>query len=105
MLFSTSKLRNNESKSQPGIFSTGTLTCCLAPQSYEIMKANHNGNQRYNQSIQLFSTSKLRNNESKSQLTGNLMKFCVGCLAPQSYEIMKANHNGSALVVYWVMVV
>ena len=118
MLFIKSKIQFFESKSQPFMYNTCRLVCCLSSQRYNFLKANHNWEIGDGNILQLFIKSKIQFFESKSQLyleisKGLLVVYQVKdtifwkqittgegkcrnvrcCLSSQRYNFLKANHN------------
>ena len=69
--------------------------CCSRHQRSKILKANHNDKLNSTKRLLLFTTSKIENFESKSQLVCCLFQCNKGCSRHQRSKILKANHNAA----------
>ena len=118
-LFTTSKIENFESKSQQPGSSCAISLGCSRHQRSKILKANHNINPKitpekavvhdikdrkfwkqittndgeHDWILRLFTTSKIENFESKSQLAVNYFLSNFSCSRHQRSKILKANRN------------
>ena len=92
-LFTTSKIENFESKSQPlRVYCTADY-CCSRHQRSKILKANHNAQQRL---LEMFNVvHDIKDRKFWKQITTiNLLEIIDNCCSRhQRSKILKANHN------------
>ena len=92
-LSKTKVIQNNESNSQPSLWTTRAAHRCRRPKLFKIMKAIHNLGRRICVIRLLSKTKVIQNNESNSQLGLRKNIYLRSCRRPKLFKIMKAIHN------------
>jgi len=92
-LFTTSKIENFESKSQPYVPFHSDLAVVHDIKDRKFWKQITTDFHPVDVVIWLFTTSKIENFESKSQLMEHDLFTSTGCSRHQRSKILKANHN------------
>ena len=93
LLFPMSKIQIFESNSQQGLLWRGVGCGCFRCQRYKFLKAIHNTQQRWFDTIRLFPMSKIQIFESNSQPCMIYFTIPRSCFRCQRYKFLKAIHN------------